>query len=572
MTPPWIVLPPGPAEQRELLCREAGLHPVVADILLRRGVRTPLAARDFLEPRLEHLHDPFLLKGMEEAVGRIAAALAGGERIVVSGDYDVDGITSTALLSHFLRAAGARAPGYFIPNRFEHGYGLTSRTVDALLALGPALVVTVDNGITAVEEVARLRAAGIDTIVTDHHLPREAGVPAGIVVNPVQPGCPYPCKTISGCGVAFKLLTALRKRLREEGWWSAARPEPNLKDYLDLVAIATVADVVPLVEENRVLVHHGLAVLNRGRRRPGVAALLAAGNGRAGEEGTVTARTLAFRVGPRLNAAGRMTDGALGVELLLGEEPARVAGLARRLEQENDARRARGEAMFAEAVRALESEGQGDAPALVVASPDFHEGIVGIVASRLAERYHRPALVLAENGGNWKGSARTVPGLNVTEAITACADLLSEFGGHAGAAGCTFPRERLAGVRAGFQAACAALAGGAPGPVVHLDDRLAPEAIDAALVEQVGRLEPFGHGNEEPAFLLEQHALGVAPEVLKERHLKWRLQPGVEMVAWNEAAGFQPLPSLRYRVRLGFNEYRGRRSIQLTVRDIHPGD
>jgi single-stranded-DNA-specific exonuclease len=569
MTPQWIVQPPAPPAQRERLCAGLGLHPLLAELLIRRGVGEPAAAEAFLQPRLEHLHDPFALKGMAEAVQRTVRALQGGERIVVSGDYDVDGITSSALLTQFLRAAGAQGLDYFIPNRFEHGYGLTARTVEALLAMRPALVITVDNGITAVDEVARLRAAGIDTIVTDHHLPRPQGVPEGIVVNPVQPGCGYPFKRISGCGVAFKLITALRKALREAGWWSAARPEPNLKACLDLVAIATVADVVPLVGENRVLVHAGLDVLNRAPRRPGVQALLAAG--RYGDAtAPVTARTLAFQVGPRLNAAGRMTDGALAVELLLGEEPGRVAELAARLEQENDARRSKGEAMFREAVRAIEADGSAEAPGIVVAAPEFHEGIIGIVAARLVERYHRPCLVLAENGSALKGSARSVPGVNVTEAIAATAHLLEEYGGHAGAAGCRLPKAALAEFRAGFQAACARLAAGAAAPRVELDAALRPEAIDATLVEQLARLEPCGHENEQPSFLLEQSALGVQPEVLKERHLKWRLQPGLEMVAWNRAEGFQPDPELWYRVRLGFNEYRGRRSVQLTVEDLQP--
>ncbi len=588
MTPRWIVHPPAPAAARERLCAELGLHPLLAEILIRRGVADPAAAEAFLNPRLEHLHDPFLLKGMDAAVERILRALAQDERIVVSGDYDVDGITSSALLTHFLRAAGARQLEYFIPNRFEHGYGLTPRTADALLALRPALVITVDNGITASDEVARLHAAGIDTVVTDHHLPRPAGVPAGIVVNPLQPGCPYPFKQISGCGVAFKLVTALRKTLRERNAWSAARPEPNLKDYLDLVAIATVADVVPLCGENRVLVHHGLAVLNRPQRRPGVQALLEGGS-HGSPDGLVTARTLGFQIGPRLNAAGRMTEGALGVELLLGEEPGRVAELAAQLEQENDTRRAKGDAMFREAVRRIERDGAADGSAdgsansaaagagsgeaaagIVVASPDFHEGIIGIVAARLVERYHRPCLVLAENGASCKGSARSVPGVNVTEAISAGAHLLEEYGGHAGAAGCRLPKARLAEFTAGFQAACARLAAGAAAPQVLLEGRLRPEAIDAALVEQLARLEPFGRENDEPAFLLEQAAVTVPPEVLKGRHLKWRLPSGAEMVGWNLAAGFVAEPELWYRVRLGFNEYRGRRTVQLTVDEAQP--
>jgi single-stranded-DNA-specific exonuclease len=557
----------------ERLCREAGLHPVVAEILVRRGVASPEDAARYLQPRLEHLHDPFALSGMAAAVERIGRALESGEPIVVSGDYDVDGITSTALLTHFLRSAGAPRAAYFVPNRFDHGYGLTGRTVAALRALRPALVITVDNGITALGEVAELNRAGIDTVVTDHHLPRDAGVPPGIVINPVQPGCAYPCKVISGCGVAFKLVTALRKHLRERGWWNAERPEPNLKDTLDLVAIATVADVVPLVEENRVLVAHGLAVLNRPRRRPGVEALLAVSraNGRPNDDPTVTARTIGFQIGPRLNAAGRMADGALGVELLLADDPKQALAMAQRLEEENANRRAVGEAMFREAVAAIEGGGLDGLPGIVVASAAFHEGVSGIVASRLVERYHRPVMVLAENGEAYKGSARSVPGLNVTHAIAACAALLEEWGGHAGAGGCRLPKEHLAGFRSGFAEACGRLAADAGPPAVHLDGHLEPGALNAALVEQLARLEPFGHHNEEPTFLVEQRGLGVAPQVLAEKHLKWRVDDQVEMVAWNRAKEFAASPDHCYRVRLGFNEYRGQRRIQLTVEDIRAG-
>ena len=575
-TPPWIVPPEGDPKAREALCAEAGLHPLVAEILLRRGIEDPEAAKVFFQPGLEGLHDPFLLKGMEAAVERIAQALKGGERIVVSGDYDVDGTTSSALLTHFLRAAGAGSDSleFFIPNRFEHGYGLTSATVDALLAKKPALVITVDNGITAVEEVAQLHAAGVDTIVTDHHLPRPEGVPPGIVINPLQPGCAYPYKRISGCGVAFKLITALRKHLREQGHWGGkppgpTLPEPNLKRYLDLVAIATVADVVPLTGENRLLVRHGLIELNAGPRRPGVEALLANGNkarGR-GDDGQITSRTIGFRLGPRLNAAGRMKEGALATELLLCEDPARATELAETLERENDNRRTVGDAMFRDAVRRIEEDGSGRAAGIVVGSPDFHEGIIGIVASRLVERYHRPVLVLAENGGSWKGSARSVPGINVTEAIGAGESLMENYGGHPGAGGCRFAKHHLGEVTSRFQEACQRMAEGAEAPTRVLDGHLDPGKLDEALVEQVLRMEPFGHENEEPTFLIEQDALPAPPEVLKERHLKWRVAPGVEMVGWNLAGSLPSDAGGSYRVRLGFNEYRGRKTVQLTVEE-----
>ncbi len=578
---PWRLHPPGPAAAVAALSREAALEPLVAEVLWRRGIRTPAAAQRFLAPSLEHLHDPFLLKGMAQAVTALADALAGGVRIVVSGDYDVDGITSSALLTDFLRRAGATDLATFIPNRFDHGYGLTARTVDALLALAPRLVVTVDNGITALAEVDRLRAAGVTTIVTDHHLPRGEGVPAGIVVNPLQPGCAYPFKRISGCGVTLKLVTALRKTLRERGWWNAARPEPNLKDWLDLVAIGTIADVVPLTEENRVLARHGLEVLNRPRLRPGIEALLQvsragrdAGRGGAsgGNEGPVTARTIGFQLAPRLNAAGRMKEGMLGVDLLLAERPEAALALARQLDQANDERRSTGEEMLREALACIQQDKLDHAAGIVVAAPGFHEGVIGILAARLVDRYQRPVVVLAESGGALKGSARSVPGVNVTEAITSCAPLLLEFGGHAGAGGLKLPADRLAAFREGFLADCARQLRAVEPPSVWLDGRLDPRRVTLALAEQVARLEPFGQDHGEPAFLVEGADLTGPPQVLKDKHLKWSLGPAAEMLGWSLASHAPRAAQLRYRVRLAVNEFRGQRRAQLTVDEAVPAD
>ncbi len=565
--PQWAFHPNSGSEAAHALAEQLGLHPLMAALLARRGLDGAEAVERFLRPSLEHPHDPFLLKGMDEAVTRIAGALADGEKIVISGDYDVDGITSSAVLAHFLEAAGCESLDIFIPNRFDHGYGLTARSVDELLKRQARLVITVDNGITALREVESLHEAGIDTIITDHHLPRAEGLPGGIVVNPRQPGCAYPFKGISGCGVAFKLITALRKLLREEGWWNDGRPEPNLREYLDLVAIGTVADVVPLLDENRVFVRHGLEVLNQGVNRPGVAALLAV----CRVKREITARTIAFQLAPRINAAGRMAEGSLAVELLLAREPARAEELALRLDEENRNRRDREGEMLSDAVERVSAQ---DGPAqggIVVASPQFHEGIIGIIASRLTERFHLPAVVLAENGDFYKGSARSVPGINVSEAITACADLLEEYGGHAGAAGCKLPKKNLEAFRETFSAACAGQAAAAPPPADYLDGVLTPDQISGDLVEQLSLLAPFGMENEEPTFLLEGAHLEEPAQVLAGRHLKWRLPNGVEMVAWNASDKIEDARQLRFRVKLGFNEYRGMRKVQLTVEDVRRG-
>jgi single-stranded-DNA-specific exonuclease len=360
---------------------------------------------------------------------------------------------------------------------------------------------------------------------------------------------------------------ALRERLRERGWWSDQRPEPNLKDYLDLVAIGTIADVVPLLDENRVLARAGLEVLNRIQRRPGVAALLAV----ARVDKAVTARTIGFQIAPRLNAAGRMTDASIAVELLLAEDMPRALELAAKLDQDNTDRRTKGDAMFKEALARIEADRLAEGAGIVVTSPDFHEGIIGIVATRLVERYDRPVIVMAENGDSFKGSARSIPGINVTDAIASCAPLLEEYGGHAGAAGCKLPKARLPEFRAGFVAACARLGETAEAPVIRLDGQLRPTADAerlAGLADQIAQLEPFGQEHEEPAFLVSSADFTAIPAPLAEKHLKWQLSPQVEMVGWRMASQL-PLPSgAQFRVRVGFNEYRGNRKVQLTVEEL----
>ena len=564
MTPPWQLHPAESNPLRDELNRELGIHPVIAGILQRRGVTTLEEARRFLQPRLEHLHDPFLLKGMEEAVALIVRTLASNGRIVISGDYDVDGVTASALLGQFLRDSGSENLDIFIPSRFDHGYGLTAAATEALLERNPDLVITVDNGITAVEEVALLHSAGVATIITDHHMPREAGIPPGIVINPLQPGCPYPFKAISGCGVAFKLVMALRKRLREAGWWNPQRPEPNIKNCLDLVAIGTIADVVPLLGENRVITHFGLEMLNRPDRRAGVEALLS-----FGRPEPVSAHTVAFRIGPRINAAGRMAEGSLAVDLLLAENGERAMALAQRLESENDKRRAKGAEMQREAEALVTGDGASPSAGIVVCSPSFHEGIIGITAARLVDKFHRPAVVMAENGDNLKGSARSLAGINVTKALESCADLLIAFGGHPGAAGCKLARENLPQFRERFAQACAEMTPNGEPPPTFLDGRLDPSTLSEAFVQQLAQLEPFGHQNEEPAFLVEQNELKTAPEMFGKGHAKWRLPGRAEMIAWRADESLRnPHPETTYRVRAEINRYRGSRNLQLIVEDF----
>jgi single-stranded-DNA-specific exonuclease len=323
---------------------------------------------------------------------------------------------------------------------------------------------------------------------------------------------------------------------------------------------------MPLVEENRVLVAHGLEVLNASPARPGLAALLAYGRAE-----TVTARGIAFHIAPRLNAAGRMSDGSLAARLLLSPDMPEALDLAARLEAENLARRAKGEEMLGEARALIESERLAEAEGIVVHSESFHEGIIGITAARLVECYHRPVIVLARNGEGYKGSARSVPGVNVTAALAACAELLSEYGGHAGAAGCSLPGENLEAFRERFLAACARLKEAAKAPALELEGRLEPGMLSEELVQQVLDLEPFGHGNAKPAFLIEQRALP-EPQPFGNGHLRWTLGPRAEMVAWGAAERLRAAPpGACYRVRMGFHDFRGARKIRLVVEDFRNG-
>ena len=373
-------------EQVKQLCREWNTNPYVAEILLRRGHKTREEIKSFLFPSLNNLRDPYELRQMREAVDLLQDTIAKNLRIVILGDYDVDGITATALMLEFLNKCGKLDLDFFIPNRIKHGYGLTESSTDILLEMRPELVITVDNGITAAREVQRLNDEGIKTIITDHHLADASLLPSGIVVNPNHPECKYPFKKISGCGVALKLIMALRKSLRDSGWWTAERPEPNLRDSLDLAALGTVADVMPLVDENRILTHHGLLVMNE-KPRLAIQVLQKLKNVK-----TITSRTLGFQFAPLLNAAGRLEDADMAVHFLLSNDLQEAEKMAKKLDATNIERREKEGEMLETALALAETQKQF--PALILASPEFHEGINGIVATRLVERFYKPVLIL----------------------------------------------------------------------------------------------------------------------------------------------------------------------------------
>ena len=544
-------------EQVKQLCREWNTNPIVAEILLRRGYKTREEITSFLNPQLKNLRDPFELRQMQEAVNLLQEMITENRRIVILGDYDVDGITATALMLEFLHKCGKLDLDFFIPNRIKHGYGLTESSTDILLEMKPELVITVDNGITAAREVQRLNDEGIKTIITDHHLADPSLLPSGIVVNPNHPECKYPFKKISGCGVALKLIMSLRKSLRASGWWTAERPEPNLRDILDLAALGTVADVMPLVDENRILTHHGLRVMNE-KPRLAIQVLQKLKNVK-----TITSRTLGFQFAPLLNAAGRLEDADVAVHFLLSNDLNDAEKMAKKLDATNIQRREKEGEMLETALTLVEEQKHN--PALILTSPEFHEGINGIVATRLVERFYKPVLILSEREKKLKGSGRSIPEMHLKDALSECADLLERFGGHAAAAGCRLIPENLNEFRKRFFAFCKKNIPESIEPKLQLDGSLDFPKLTNMFVEQLERLQPFGEGNQEPLFSVE------TPESpftrLKEIHVKWQVNGNVEIIGWNRAENFaEKLPS-QLAVNLGFNEFRGRRKIQLTIQD-----
>ena len=435
---------------------------------------------------------------------------------------------------------------------------MTDASAEILLERNADLVLTVDNGITAAKEIRRLNDAGIKTIVTDHHLAETDLLPSGIVINPNHPECKYSFKKISGCGVALKLVMALRKSLRKLDWWTSARPEPNLRNSLDLAALGTVADVVPLLDENRIITYHGLKVMNE---KPRLAIKVLK---KLKKVETITSRTLAFQFGPLMNAAGRLKDADIAVRFLLSNDRQEAEEIARILDATNAARREKESEMIQIALKLTDE--QKNNTALILVSPDFHECVNGIVATRLVESFYKPVLVLSENAGKIKGSGRSIPELNLKEVLSDCSDLLERFGGHSAAAGCSLIPENLKAFQDRFIELCDERLPDSLIPKLQLDGTLDYFELNEQFVEQLNRLQPFGEGNPEPLFSVNTPDSPFSS--LKQKHVKWNLKGNVEIIGWNCSERFtNSLPS-QLAVNLGFNEFRGKRSIQLTIQDI----
>ncbi|MFC7440892.1 single-stranded-DNA-specific exonuclease RecJ [Laceyella putida] len=540
------------------LAADCEVDPLIARMLVRRGIADSEAAKRFLKPKLEDLHDPFLLDGMAEAVARIRQALTNKEKILIYGDYDADGVSSTSLLLFVMKTLQAEVD-YYIPNRFREGYGINKEALVLAKERGFGLVVSVDTGISAVAEAEAAKELGLDLIITDHHEPPEQLPDAYAVINPKKPGCPYPFKMLAGVGVAFKLATALLGRIPEE--------------WLELVALGTIADLVPLTDENRILAAFGLKRMEQ-RKLIGLRALLEV----AGIEREVTAGHVGFAIGPRINASGRLGSADAAVRLLTTENEEEARRLAEELDEMNRERQELVEEMTQEAIAEVERDKDQHQHVIVIAKKGWNVGVVGIVASRLVEKYYRPVIVLSidEEKGMAKGSARSIAAFHLYQALAECREWLPHFGGHAMAAGMTLPLENIPALHQKLsQLAQQWLTEEDYVPQTVLEDELSLGQIQLPLIDQIEALAPYGMGNPTPLFALNNLKLSRLQLMGRSNeHVKMIVQDEahlLEAVAFR-AGGMEreiaPYARLHVLGELQVNEWNGKRSPQLIVRDV----
>lgn len=560
------------------LAKEAGLQELFAGILAHRELVTLEQVERFLRPLLSHLADPLEMMDMDKAVARLVRVVEERESCAIYGDYDVDGVTSSALLFRYFSAVG-NPPRIYIPDRLTEGYGPNVLAMRTLHADGVRVVITVDCGITAFEALQEAAQIGLDVIITDHHQGRETVPVALAVINPNRVGETFPYKELAGVGVAFYLVLALNRGLRERGWFAKEIQEPDLKTLLDLVAMGTIADVASLTGLNRPLTLVGLRMASS-LPKIGLSALMEV----ARLQGALSAGHMGFQIGPRINAGGRLGQGSLGAELLITEDAERAGEIARILEVYNQERQGLEKKMLQEALDLLDAMPHlEERCGLVVAGQGWHPGVVGIVASRLADRYYRPVVVLAmDDEGRGKGSARSIPGVDLLAAVIECETFLATYGGHQAAAGLTLLPGKLTEFSQAFDQAIRKQ--NPPEifqPTLRVDGELEIVLADMELAGRIERLQPFGRGNPEPVWVLKNVRLMEA-QVLKDRHLK-----GVLVDAWDEgmdAIAFGVLPGpvglgmqnakgrMDVAGTLSVNRYRNRETIQFVVKDARPAE
>ena len=565
----WTLAEPS-AEKAAALASALNLPIFIARLLVARKVATPAEAESFLQSDLARLHDPFLMKGMDLAVDRVVAAISAGEKITVYGDYDVDGVTAASLMVHFLRELDTPF-GYYLPERMAEGYGVNKPALQKIRDGGSSLVITADCGITAVDETAFAKEIGLDVIVTDHHQVGKAGLPQAVaILNPHQEGCAYPYRFLSGVGIIFKLAVAVRSALHAKGWEKDKLP--NLKKHLDLFALGTIADVAPLTGENHTLTLHGLEAM-RVTVKPGLVALKSV----AGVNGKIDPRAVGFGLGPRLNAAGRLGKADAGFHLLTCQDMTQAKEMARAIDDINEERKKAQGWTQEEADYLMEREIDLERKdsVIVLASENFHPGVIGIVAARLVEKFYRPAILIAIKEGQGKGSARSIPCFNIFKAMTECSGSLDQFGGHAYAAGLTVDEKKIEAFKKAINIV---------GRRYLTPDKLVPELIvdsvldlrdvDRKFFDGMQKLAPFGTGNPAPVFM----STGVTAHDLRmigkeKNHAKFRATQGgktIEAIGFNLAKAFRKvgqddLIDIVYEIDL--NEWNGKETLQLKILD-----
>ena len=551
--------------------RELNVSSIIARLLVNRQVESIEEARFFLAADLSCLHDPFLMKGMADAVDRIVKAILDGESITLFCDYDVDGVTSASFLTHFFRDLGIKV-GHYLPERMVEGYGLNEDAVRKIKSGGATLMITADCGITSVQQVRLAHELGLDVIVTDHHQVGPEGLPPALaVLNPHQPDCEYPFKFLSGVGIVFKLAGAVRSVLHRKG--TPRENLPNLKRHLDLFALGTIADVAPLTGENHVLTGHGLKEMTVSSK-PGLVALKEI----AGLNGTVTARSVGFTLGPRLNAAGRLGRADAGFHLLTSTDLKEAMRLARSLDEINHERREVQNQSQEEAEYLMGREVDLDRDRVIVlASELFHSGVIGIVASRLVERYYRPVVLIALKDGIGKGSARSIPAFNLFKAFSECSQHFTQFGGHAYAAGLTIKQDNVDDFHVSINAiGHRILKEEDLVPEIAIDAELDPRSIDRDLYREIKKLEPFGASNATPVFL----ASGVKIQNLRtmgkeDTHVRFRAVKGnasIGGVGFNMAEHFGSIDTRTRKLDLVYelqiNDWNGQEKLEMKLLDL----
>jgi single-stranded-DNA-specific exonuclease len=540
-------------------------HQKICQILVQRGLESSKTASEFFNPILEKLHDPFLMKGMQKAVERIEIARAQGEKILIYGDYDVDGTTSVALMYSFLREFDLNID-FYIPDRYLEGYGVSLKGIDYAAENQFSLIIALDCGVTAIEQVAYAKNAGVDFIICDHHLPSETIPDAVAVLDPKQEDCPYPFKELSGCGVGFKLCQALCMH------WDCSKE--NVYQLLDLVAVSIASDIVPIVGENRILAYFGLKKLNENPNN-GLKSLIEWANL---EEKNITISDVVFSLGPRINAPGRMAHAKASVEILISEDPSIGRKMAESLNLVNDKRRATDELMTSEALESIALDlNIGDKKTIVLHHPDWHKGVVGIVASRLVEKFYRPTIIFSETDGVLTGSARSIKGYSIYQGIKSCEHLVNQFGGHDFAAGVSMPKENFEEfVKTFEQEASKIITNDMLIPEIEIDAELLFSEVTMPFFNILNRMAPFGPHNMQPVFITKNLNDAGGTKIVGKNHIRFHLKDDTGktfngicfgLADWYQIDDIKRNPiDICYTIQE--NHYNGKVTLDLMIKDI----